>query len=278
MGNFNHYGLYRTLSLAGILLLANLATTSPAVAEEKYAFSEKFMFRLSSYSVENADTDIAVQNEQGIGTNVSFAKDLGGESSVTIPRIDAFYRFNESHRIDFASFKIERDGRRQLRIDIDWDDQSYSIGETVVSDISYELLKIGYGYSFYHSHNVELGFTAGFNITSYEFNYQLDDGSQADSSDVTAPLPMFGLRMAYAITPKWSIHYLSETFFIEIGDELEGVFQNFELDLQYKAHKNFMLGMGVTRLSIDLEANDEEWRGRIADSHQGILLYLGYQL
>ena len=258
--------------------MTSVAAFNSAAAQENYAFPEKFTLRLASYSVEDADTDIAVRDENGIGTSVSFAKDLGGDTSTTIPRIDAFYRFNERHRVDMTNFKIERDGRRVLRIDIDWDDQNYTIGETVVTDISYELFKIGYGYSFYHSRDVELSLTAGLNITSYEFEYELADGSEADSSDVSAPLPMFGLRMSYAITPRWSIHYLAETFFIEIGDELEGAFLNYELDLQFKAHKNFMLGLGFTRLSIDLEADDVEWRGSINDSHRGYLFYLGYQI
>jgi len=39
--------------------------------------------------------------------------------SVTIPRIDAYYRFNERHRIDFSSFRTKRDGLKTIEIDID---------------------------------------------------------------------------------------------------------------------------------------------------------------
>lgn len=279
-GDVMRHGAARLiLSLTTFVLLLNLALTSTAfAAREEGAFPDKFMFRLASYSVDEADTDIAVFSDDRIGAGFSFADDLGGDTRVTIPRIDIYYRYNQRHRIDFTNFKIERDGRQLLKVDIEVEDQTYAIGDTVVSDISYELLKIGYAYSFYHSDAVELSFTAGLNITSYEFNFELADSSQADSSKASAPLPMIGLRMSYAINPRWSIHYLTESFFIELGDELKGSFLTYELDLQYKIGKSFILGVSLTRLSIDLTANDDEWRGRISDSHRGLSLFVSYYL
>jgi len=278
MSGSKHHQSCRTLIMAGFLLLTGLFGGEFVVAADNVAFPEKFMFRLVSYSVEDADTDIAIFSESKVGAGVSFAKDLGGDTSVTVPRFDAYYRFNPRHRVDVTSFGIDRAGRELLKIDIEFEDQSYSAGQTVISDISYELFKIGYGYSFYHSPDVELGITAGLSFTSYDFNYALADGSDSGSSDVSSPLPMFGLRMAYAITPRWSIHYLSEAFFINLGDELEGALLDYEIGLQYRTGENFMLGAGVTRISIDLESDDEDWRGRIDDSHRGFLFYLGYQL
>ena len=274
---FDLHRVQRILYL-GTLLLLSLFLVKPSAAAEDGHLLENFMIRLVSYSVENADTDMTVLSDDNIGTGFSYADDLGGDTRTIVPRLDMYYRFNDRHRIEFSSFKYERDGRQLLAIDIDIEDQTYSIGETVVSDITYELLKIGYAYSFYHSTEVELSFTAGLNITSYDFNFELADGSQADSSRVNAPMPMFGLRMSYAINPRWSVHYLAETFFIEVGDSLEGAFLAYELDLQYRFSNNFTLGFGVSRFSMDLDANDDDWNGKIADSHRGVLLFASYYI
>ncbi len=265
------------VSLSGLLLLS-LFFVKPAEAEEDVVSSPKFMIRLASYNVRDADTEITVLSDAGIGTGFSHADDLGGDTRATVPRLDMYYRFNDRHRIDFANFQFERHGRQRLQIDIDIEDQTYSVGETVVSDIRYELLKIGYAYSFYRSSAVELLFSAGFNVTSYDFEYELADGSEASSSSVSAPLPMFGLRMSYEINPRWSLHYLSETFFIELNDSLKGAFLSYELDMQYRLSSNFVLGFGFARHSIDLTANGDEWRGKIADSHFGVLLFASYYL
>ena len=272
------YSMKTVLPATGLVLIMQLALAATAVASDQAAFSNKFQLRLASFYIERADTDIAVFDDSGIGTLVNFADDLGGDESTTIPRLDMHYRFSDRHRLDFASYRIERDGRKLLQIDIDWDDQNYSIGENISTKFEYELVKVGYAFSFYHSPETELSFTAGLNITSYDLEYELADGSRSDSSDVGAPLPMLGLRMSYAITPKWSVHYLTETFFVEIGDELEGSFFNYEFDLQYRAGKHLLLGLGIARLGIDLESEDEDWSGSISDTHRGFLVYLGFEL
>ena len=67
---------------------------------------------------------------------------------------------------------------------------------------------------------------------------------------------------------------MSETFFIKLGDSLEGSFQNFELGIEYRFQNNLVRGAGSTRFNTDLDASDIGWNGRIADSHRGLLVIL----
>lgn len=267
-------------SLAGLSMILLSAPVEGLAAEhENLAFPEKFMIRLASYSVQDADTEIAVANSaSGIGVGYSFSDDLGGEDHVTIPRIDAYYRFNERHRIDFSTFTIKRDGRKVLDIDIDLEDQTFTIGENLISDIEYSLFKVGYGYTFFHSDRVELGFSAGLNVTGYDFAFELADGTRGSTADASGPLPMFGLRMSFLMNENWSLHYISESFYIEIDDALKGSFTNTEIDIEYRLGKSFVLGAGITRFSTDLTADDSNWEGRITDSHRGLLVYGSYYL
>lgn len=264
--------------VVGIFLLSGLTMTGTLAASElnNLAFPEKFMIRLSSYHVNDADTDITVFSSSGIGTGVNFNKDLDGENSVTIPRIDAYYRFNAYHRIDFSSFRTERDGLKTIEIDIDLGDQSFVVGDRLDTQIKFSLTRLGYAYSFYHSPSVELSLTAGLNINSYDFEYSLANGASSSSSDVSGPLPTFGLRLAYKISPKWSLHYVSETFFIEIDDALKGTLLNYELDVEYRLNNSFVLGAGIARTSTDLDVDDGDWEGRLTDSNRGLLIYGAY--
>lgn len=265
-------------SVAAILLAAGFSST--AVAEdEKLAFDDRFTFRIASYSVQNADTDILVaDSDTGIGVAYSFTDDFGGEDSATVPRIDVSYRFNDAHRLDFATFEIDRSGREVLLLEVDLGDQSYSIGETLVTDIDYKVFRVSYGYSFYRSDRVELGISAGLHLTTYDFDYRLEEGSSDDSADATGPLPMFGLRMSYALTPRWGVHFLSESFYIEIDDAYKGSFSISEIDIEYRFNDYFTLGAGIARFSTDLDADDSGWKGSITDSHRGILGYATFYL
>ncbi len=134
------------------------------------------------------------------------------------------------------------------------------------------MYKVGYAYSFYHSPKVELSLSAGLNITSYDLKFN-DGTNKVESADVTAPLPMFGLRMGYAITPKWSVEYVSEAFFIDIEDTLSGSLVSYELSTEYKLFKQFAIGAGLARLSTNVEINDDGWKGSVSDSYRGYRVF-----
>ncbi len=232
------------------------------------------MLRLGGYFVGDANTTISVNTPAGnLGTTIDYKKDLGGEGSDSIPRIDAYYRFNPRHRIDFTSFSIDRTGQRTLAADIKIGDDEYNINETLLSDIKYTLYKLGYAWSFYHSPKVELSLAAGINFTSYDLSFETADGAKAETAGVSVPLPMFGLRMGYAITPKWYVHYVTESFFINIDDKFKGAILNYELNTEYKIFKHFAIGAGIARLGIAADVDDDNWRGSVSDTYRGVTLF-----
>ncbi len=245
-----------------------------AVEAATKAFPDKYMIRAGSYFVDGSRTQFSINSgTAGLGTTIDYKKDLGGSERETIPRIDAYYRFNDRHRIDFTAFSISRAGRRTLDLNIDIDDTNYLISETLNSEIKYSLYKVGYSYSFYHSPEVELSISAGLNITSYDFKFEDDSGSKAEAVGVTVPLPVFGLRMGYSITPKWSIQYVAETFAIDFEDTFRGNLFNYELNTEYRLFKNFAIGAGIARLGLDVEVNDDDWRGAVSDSYRGFTAF-----
>ena len=264
-------------TVASILTLGIVASNVIAAEAEKdeavYAFPDRYMIRLGGYIVDGADTKFSVTRD-GLGTVIDYNRDLNGDSRATIPRIDAYYRFNPRHRIDFTTFSIDREGSRVLAVDppvvIDGEDFS---GGTLNSDISYTLYKLGYAYSFYHSSRVELSISAGLNFTQYDLKFSNAAGDKAETAGFTAPLPMFGLRMGYAITPKWSVNYVAESFFIDFEDTVKGALINYELNTEYRLFKHFAIGAGLARIGSSLDVNDDDWNGSVSDSYRGYTLF-----
>ena len=261
-----------------IVIASGILSGSAIAAEEEaaaVAFPDTWMIRLGTYIVDGSDTQFGVSSDVlGLGTVIDYSRDLGGDSRDTIPRIDAYYRFNPRHRINFTSFSIDRKGSRTLAVDppITIDGVDYS-GGTINSEIKYTLYKLGYAYSFYHSSKVELSITAGLNFTNYDLKFSDDTGAKSSSAGVTAPLPMLGLRMGYAITPKWSVNYVAESFFIDIEDKLSGALINYELNTEYKLFKHFAIGAGFARIGSSLEVNADDWKGSVSDSYRGYTIF-----
>lgn len=262
----------RMLMSACPIILAPVCLSTQALADTEspvYAFPDKWMIRAGTYVVDGANTQLSINSDVGIGTSIDYQRDLGGEDGDTVPRIDAYYRFNMRHRIDFTAFNVTRAGERTLSLDLTIGDENFAASETVRSEIDYTIYKLGYNYSFYHSPKVELSISAGLNVTSYDLKFSDSTGARVETADVSVPLPMFGLRMGYAITPKWNVRYVSEAFFIEIDDTLKGALLNYELNTEYRLFKHFALGVGLVRSGLDVDVNDDNWRGSISDGYRG---------
>jgi hypothetical protein len=273
---FNHFArnMIATSLAASIISVSAISSADAEEESPAYAFPDKWMLRVGSYIIDGANTQFTVNGLGGVvGTTIDFKKDLGGEDKDTIPRIDAYYRFNERHRVDFTAFSVDRAGERELSVDITIDEEQFSISEVLKSDIQYTLYKLGYAYSFYHSPKVELSISAGINVTKYDLKFQTADGAKVETAGVTVPLPMFGLRMGYAITPKWYVHYVAESFFIDFEDKFRGAVLNYELSTEYKLFKHFAIGAGVARLGIAADVDDDDWRGAVTDSYRGYTLF-----
>ena len=146
----------------------------------------------------------------------------------------------------------------------------------VLSSFHIEVLaryKIGYDYSFYHSPKAELSLSAGLNIAKYDMSFVDSTGTKAVDAGVTAPLPVFGLRIGYAITPKWSVHYLVETFFLNIDDKVKATVLNFEVNTEYRIWRHFAVGAGLARLGTELDVNAPNFSGNVTDAYNGFTLF-----
>ncbi len=266
----DNWGLRLTAVLFFSTIASNLMAEETSIEAE---YPDKIMFRLGAYVVGDARTNFTILSDAGIGAGINFEDDLGGDTRDTIPRLDAYYRFNDNHRIEFTAFNVDRDGRKTLTVDLTIGNETYLASETVQSSIDYTLYKIGYAYSFYHSPDVELSLSAGLNITKYDYSFNTVGGGKNEADGVTAPLPVFGLLLDYTIAPRWHLNYRAESFFIEIENSYRGSLLINEVSIDYRIFKNFAIGAGIARQSIDLEIRDDKWDGSMTDSYRGLTAY-----
>ena len=87
---------------------------------------------------------------------------------------------------------------------------------------------------------------------------------------------MFGLRMGYAITPKLSVNYVAEAFFIDFENTIKGALVSYEINAEYKFFKNFAIGTGLARSGASFEVDDNEWKCKVSDSYRGFTLFRAF--
>ena len=94
-----------------------------------------------------------------------------------------------------------------------------------------------------------------------------------------APLPVVGLRMDIALTPKWFIRTGGQVFYIEF-DNFTGSLLKFRAAVEYNPWKHVGLGLGFDSLSARLEVKDDtdwpgvDFKGKVDFNYTGLQAYV----
>ena len=96
----------------------------------------------------------------------------------------------------------------------------------------------------------------------------------AEATSTTAPLPVFGFRLDYAITPKWLVRTKYELFFLDNFDTYRGALNDFTIAIEHHTFKHVGFGFGLNRSSLDLEIDEDNKRGAFSTVLSGLMLYV----
>ena len=243
---------------------------------------EKFSVNLG-YFISHTNTDFRIGS--GLGVDVNVEDLLGLNATNSVFRVDASWRFTENrrHRLDFTWFSYHRDGSRTIGQDIEYEDNNGNIitipaGSQVASKFDLDIYKAAYSYSFFQDKRMDLAASIGLYVMPIDID--LDASGLVDVNEeenFTAPLPTFGLRADFAITPKWFLRSGFEIFYLEVK-QFRGAIVGSNVALEYLPWKHVGFGLGFNSFNLNIQANGEDYpqidfRGNIKFNYAGLLLY-----
>ncbi|KPK40098.1 MAG: hypothetical protein AMJ69_03740 [Gammaproteobacteria bacterium SG8_47] len=268
----------------GLMAISALSGFSiDAHAEE--AEPDKFKLAVGGYTLGRYTSTVSVTDpDVGGGVSLDPQDTLGLETEQTVLRLDGYYRFNPRHSLTYSWYRITSDGNKNVEQEFDWVDDdgnqiTIPVGARVDTRLTYNILKVGYLWSFYHSDKVELAFGGGLHSTQLKIQLQAETTSSGlDARDVktTVPLPVLSFRLGYHVTPK--LHwYLSSEAFALAFDEWSGSYTDSTLALEYRAWRNVGLGLGLGSNALEVNRDSNEYNLRYNNRVTGILAYVaGY--
>lgn len=257
----------------------------PAMAENPASNDtpwETFSFHLG-YFISDVTTDLRIGSSLGVSIEVENA--LGLDSSNSIFRMGALWRFtnNRRHRLDLQWYSFRRDGSNTIGQDItieDDDDNKITIpaGTYVKSFFDLDIYQAAYSYSFFQDDRMDLAASIGLYVMPIHFGLNSSGLVTFDQTErFTAPLPTFGLRGGFAITPKWLIKTSAQAMYLEI-DKFKGHVLETHAYIEYLPWKHLGFGLGFDALDVHIEADGEDWpgidfKGNIRFQYLGLMLY-----
>ena len=255
-------------------ILAVLATVATPLAAAQG--DEKFSLSLGAFIADSDSvTRLDVSGEARRGTPVDFETDLGLDASDSVFRIDGYYRFNDRHRIDFSAFDLSRSATTQIKKEIDWQGTIFPISANVDSDFDLNIYKLAYTYSIILREKGYVGLTAGLYTADIGTRLSAADIANREGGDVTAPLPVVGVRGEYQFAEKWSFRASGEFFSLEYQD-FDGSLTDFYAGVDYQLFEHVGIGLGLNSVRIDMEVENNDWNGDLDWKYEGVLLFFKF--
>ena len=271
-----------------LALCSLLAVVNQARAEDSEP--DKVKIALGGYALGRYDSTMSLTEPTlGAGISISPEDTLGVDTKQTVLRLDGYYRFNKKHALTYSWYSINSTGNKSIEDDISWvnkDGEEITIraGAQIQSLLDYDIFKVGYLWSFYHTDKVELAAGAGLHITRIAVGLDVTAGvidpptANRDTKEVdtTVPLPVLSFGLHYNVTPKFKWFLKTEVFAIAF-DDWEGTYSDGTVGMEYRAWENVGLGVGLGSNALKIVEDTNDYKFQYDNRISGINLYVaGY--
>ena len=225
-----------------------------------------------------ADQDMKTEFEVSVGdidVVVDFEDDLGLRASQSVFRFTAFYDFNERHRLDLDVFDLSQSATATIERDIEWDGTVFPISTEISTVLDLNIYKLAYTYHLLRRDKYKLGVTGGLYVADIALNLNLLENDVEERGDVTAPLPVMGLRGEYFFSDRWRVSASAEWFGLEI-DEYSGTLRDIMISIDYRFGNHAAVGMGYNTVHMDIDATEGDLRADLKWRYSGLIGYLRF--
>lgn len=257
--------------LVGVIGL--LAICVNATAQERRRFDERGSVLLGMFVTE-PNTTARLDSAFGDGTDIDLENDLGLDSSTTVARLSGYYSLTDRHRLDFSLFEYSRDASRQIDKTIEWGDQVFEINTVVSTTADVRIFKAAYTFVPIVRERAEFGITGGLYTALVDIGLAGTSAGTDESEDLTAPLPVLGVRGRYALSERVSVGGSIEVFSIDAGDA-NGSWRDAYVGVDYSFSDRIGVGLAYNRVSMNIDAEERRgFQGQLDWGYDGFMLYL----
>jgi hypothetical protein len=219
------------------------------------------------------NTDARFDSDAGDGTDLDLEDDLGLERYMTVARLSGYVWITERHRIDFSLFDLSREASKTLEKDITLGDDQFTIAAHVDTRNELKIYKLDYTFVPLNRDRGFLGIVAGLYVARTGVAVNDADRGATEARQLTAPLPVFGLRGEYAFGKRFTVRGASELFAIDMSG-VAGRLHDSYVGADYSFGKRYALGVAYNDVSVSVSAEERAgFHGRVDASYSGPLLY-----
>jgi len=264
--------------LCALASIASLAYLAPLAGNaQPTAGTERAGIMVGAFITDRQSTT-RLDSDDGSGTEIDLEDDLGLESSTNVARLGGYVWLGKRHRLDGAYFNLNRDSTFPIKETIDFGDRTWVINTAINTESKLSIIKADYTYAVLVKDRGWLGLTGGLYIADTSLTLSQQTLGQRESEDVTAPLPVFGLRGDYAFNDRITLRGAAQWFGYDSTD-FEGRLTDLYVGADYGFGKRMAVGLAYNKVSMNLGAiEDNGFDSRLDWGYDGFMLYFKVDL
>ena len=266
------------LRLSALLALAALLFAPRVTAEDATSDAWKddhFKLRVGTF-LSFFDTDLRVDGRGGIlGTSIDLESDLDLDEFTFQPAAGLEWKISRRQRLELSYFGLHRSANRILSTDINFGDETFTLGTNVHSDFDLDILRLGYSVMFVQDEKKEIGATLGVFGMRVKLGIESTRGILSETEEFGLPLPSVGIRGAYRFRDKWTFNGRAELFYMVI-DDYEGNLISADLLFERQLSQHTSIGFGYSFFRLEVDSEGEFFRGSFDFLYHGPSVFMGF--
>lgn len=238
------------------------------------------------------DSSISTKAFDGSDLKLDFEDTFNLEESQFLPFFEAGYKFNERHYVYADWRRLHRQATTKSTFGYTLPnnpDKGILVGASIDTRMDIDILRAGYGYSFYKTERAEIGGSLGLHVMFIEMGFSGEivgcvdnsgtitcdsantNGEVVDES-TTAPLPDIGLWADYDLSEDWTIGAHTQFFYISI-DNTSGYLADLNASISYHINPNWDVELGYNYYLVEAEWNETT----LKYNYRGPMLNVAYK-
>ena len=238
--------------------------SSFAQAEESNPLDAKFVLDIGWFFM-STDTRVRVDGNDSsqIGSDVDF-DDTFGLGDFDRFRFDGQWRISGRHSIRATYFENNRSGSRSLTRNINFGDETYTVGTTVAAESNLTVVQVSYDYAFVRKETYEIAGAVGLHTLdmSLGLDATLSSGGgsisrrASESASTAAPLPVLGIRGLWKLPHDFSISAALNYFYLDF-DRYTGSLTDLKASVVWQPLPHLGFGVGYNDFKFRFDIDDK---------------------
>jgi len=241
-----------------------------------------YTLRIGGFFIASQDTNLLAK-KNGIGATLNLQDLFNMEQQTQATRVEGIYKFNPKHRLELSWYKVNNSSHNDNATSFEFDGQTVEAGAYLDIKFDTQITKFTYAYSAYQTSRLALDFRVGLHstgiTTGYKASYNIADinkTNSAESLSVTAPLPVVGVGLNYALFDNLNLRYAMDYFFISYDSSVTGRLTDTVLALDYTFNRYFGLGGGINTTNMRFKTHNQDVNFELRHEVTGIMWYAAF--